>query len=329
MPPSANRPRVLVTRAIPDVGIDLLRDAADVEVWPETLAPSRAELLRLVRGRDGLLVLPSERIDEELIEAAGPTLRAVSSFSVGFEHFDVAACVRYGIACGHTPGVLTETTADTTFALLMAAARRISEAERYVRADRWSGGGIDDLIGVDIHGATLGIIGLGRIGQAVARRAAGFGMDVLYHSPRRVPEDLEVELRARWVSLHDLLAGSDFVSLHAPHNDATHHLIDEAALKLMKPTAILVNTARGSLVESTALLEALRQGTIRAAALDVTDPEPMPPEHPLAQRNDCLVVPHIGSATVRTRERIAVMAAQNLLAGLGGEPLPHAVPGTT
>ncbi|MFV2063493.1 MAG: NAD(P)-dependent oxidoreductase, partial [Chloroflexota bacterium] len=165
-----------MTRPIPEAGVDLLRAAAQVDVWSEPLAPPRDELLRLVQGRAGLLVLPSERIDEELLDAAGPSLLVVSSFSVGFEHFDVAACARRGVACGHTPGVLTETTADTAWALMMAAARRLSEAERYVRADRWATGGIDDLIGVDINGATLGIIGLGRIGQAVARRARGFGM---------------------------------------------------------------------------------------------------------------------------------------------------------
>ena len=321
-------PRVLVTRAIPAAGIDLLRSVCDVEVWPEPLAPPRAELLRLVAGRAGLLVLPTERIDDEVMEAAGTDLCVVSSFSVGYDHLDVTAAARRGIQLGHTPGVLSETTADTTWALLMAAARRISEAERYVRADRWGGGRIDDLLGVDVSGATLGIIGMGRIGQAVARRARGFDMTVVYHQRHRLPEALENELRARWAPLDELLGVADFVSLHAPHSAHTHRIIDGAALALMKSSAILVNTARGSLVDSDALLDALDRGIIRGAALDDTDPEPLPPDHPLAQRDDCLVVPHIGSATVATRERIAVMAAENVLAGLRGEPLPHPVPAT-
>lgn len=320
------KPRVLVTRAIPAAGIDLLRAAADVEVWAEPTAPPRAELLRRVRGTSGLLVLPSERIDDELIDAAGPALCAVSTYSVGYEHIDLAACARRHLAIGHTPGVLSETTADTAWALLMAAARRITEAERYVRAGRWAGGGIGDLLGVDIHGATLGIVGLGRIGQAVARRARGFGMTVVYHSRNRVPPQVEAELDARWLPFEELLASADFVSVHAPHSAHTRHLIDAAALARMKPSAILINTARGGLVDSDALLDALERRVIRAAALDVTDPEPLPPDHPLAQRDDCLVVPHIGSATVATRELMAVMAARNLLAGLAGEPLPHPIP---
>ena len=321
------KPRVLVTRAIPAAGIDLLRAAADIDVWTEPTAPPRHDFLRRAQGASGLLVLPSERIDDELIDAAGPTLRAVATYSVGYEHIDVAACARRRVAVGFTPGVLSETTADTAWALLMAAARRISEAERYVRAGRWTGGGISDLIGVDIHGATLGIVGMGRIGQAVARRARGFGMTVVYHSRHRLPPEVEAELGVRWLPFEELLASADFVSVHAPHSAHTHHLIDAAALALMKPSAILVNTARGGLVDSEALLAALERGAIRGAALDVTDPEPLPPDHPLAQRDDCLVVPHIGSATVATRERMAVMAAENLLAGLAGEPMPHPIPG--
>ena len=267
-------------------------------------------------------------MDDDFFDAAGPGLRAVSSFSVGYEHFDVEACRRRGIACGHTPGVLTETNADTAWALLMAAARRISEAERYVRADRWVSGGMEDMLGVDVHGATIGIVGLGRIGQAVARRAGGFGMRVVYHSRHRVDPDLEEALGATWLPFDELLAQADFVCIHVPLSSETRGLIDAAALARMKPTAILVNSARGPIVDTDALLAALEARTIRAAALDVTDPEPLPADHPLAQRDDCLIVPHIGSATYATRERMAVVAAENLVAGMRGEPMANPVPGT-
>jgi glyoxylate reductase len=323
-----NRPRVLVTRAVPDAGIDLIREVADVEVWPGALPPSRAELYERVAGCAGVLLTPSERVDDAFFDAAGPTLRAISSFSVGYEHVDVEACRRRAIACGHTPGVLTETNADTAWALLMAAARRISEAERYVRADRWATGGMDDMLGVDVHGATIGIVGFGRIGQAVARRATGFGMRILYHSRHRADAEAEAAAGATWVPFEQLLAESDFVCIHVPLSPETRGLIDAAALAHMKPTAILVNTARGPIVDTDALLAALEVGTIRAAALDVTDPEPMRPDHPLAQRDDCLIVPHIGSATYATRARMSVVAAENLIAGLRGEPVPFPVPGT-
>jgi glyoxylate reductase len=325
---SPDRPSVYVTRALPEAGLESLRSAVEVEVWPGVLPPPRDELLRQVAARDGILLLPSERVDDEFLDAAGPRLRVVSSFSVGYEHFDVAACLRRGVACGHTPGVLTETNADTAWALLMAAARRISEGERYVRAGRWATGGIDDLLGVDVHGATLGIVGFGRIGQAVARRAQGFGMRVIYHSRHRVAPEVEAALGAAWLPFGELLAEADFVSVHVPLSAETQHLIDAAALARMKPSAILVNTSRGAVVDSMALLEALEARRIRAAALDVTDPEPLPAEHALANRDDCLVVPHIGSATIATRSRMAVMAAENLLAGLRGEPLPNPVPGS-
>jgi lactate dehydrogenase-like 2-hydroxyacid dehydrogenase len=321
-------PRVFVSRAMPDAGVDLVRAVADVDVWTDRLPPPRAELLRRIAGCAGVMLMPSERVDLEFLDAAGPQLRAISSFSVGYEHFDVAACKARGIGCGHTPGVLTETNADTAWALLMAAARRVTEGERYVRADRWRTGGMDDMLGVDVHGATLGIVGFGRIGQAVARRASGFRMRVLYHSRHQVDPEVESELAATWVPFDELLAESDFVCVHVPLSAETKGLIGAEALARMKPTAILVNTARGPIVDPDALLAALEAGTIRAAALDVTDPEPLPPDHPLAQRDDCLVVPHIGSATFATRRRMAVVAAENLLAGMRGEPVPHPVPGT-
>jgi glyoxylate reductase len=298
---------------------------AAVEVWPGRLAPPRDELLRQVAGRDGVLLLPSERVDDELLDAAGPALRVVSTFSVGFEHIDVAACASRGVACGHTPGVLTETNADSAWALLMAAARRISEGERYVRAGRWATGGIDDMLGVDVHSATLGIVGFGRIGQAVARRAQGFGMRVHYHSRHRAPADVEARLGATWLPFGELLAASDFVSVHVPLSPETYQLIDAEALSRMKPSAILVNTSRGGVVDTQALLEALETRRIRAAALDVTDPEPLPGDHPLLDVPNLLVVPHIASATHATRGRMADIAVGNLLAGLAGEPMPYSV----
>ena len=322
------RPRVFVSRSIPDAGLDLIGAVADLDVWTGALPPPRAELLERIAGCAGVVLLPSERVDDAFLDAAGPALRAVSSFSVGYEHFDVEACRRRGIACGHTPGVLTETNADTAWALIMAAARRISEAERYVRADRWATGGMDDMLGVDVHGATIGIVGFGRIGQAVARRATGFAMRILYHSRHRVDPAIEESLGATWVTFEELLAESDFVCIHVPLSPETTGLIDAAALARMKPTAILVNTARGPIVDTSALLAALEAGTIRGAALDVTDPEPLRADHPLSQRDDCLIVPHIGSATYATRARMAVVAGENLLAGLRGEPVPFPVPGT-
>jgi lactate dehydrogenase-like 2-hydroxyacid dehydrogenase len=249
----------------------------------------------------------------------------VSNFGVGYDNIDVPACTRRGIPVGNTPGVLTETTADLAWALILAAARRVVEGDRAVRAGEWRTWGPVLLLGRDVNGATLGIVGFGRIGQAVARRAAGFGMRVLYHARNRVAEDVEREMGATWLPLADLLAQSDFVSLNVSLTAETRHLIDAAALRSMKPSAILVNTARGPVVDTDALVDALRTGVIRAAALDVTDPEPLPADHPLVALDNCIVVPHIASATEATRGRMAAMAAANLLAGVRGERLPTPV----
>jgi lactate dehydrogenase-like 2-hydroxyacid dehydrogenase len=249
----------------------------------------------------------------------------VAQFGVGYDNVDVAACTRRGIPVGNTPGVLSDTTADLAWALLMAAARRITEAERYVRAGRWTHDSFGDLMGVDVGGATLGIIGLGRIGQAVARRASGFRMRVLYHQRHRAGPAVEAELGATFATLPGLLADSDFVSVHAPLTPQTRHLIDASALARMKPGAILVNTSRGGLVDQAALLAALDAGRLRVAALDVTDPEPLPPGHPLVGRDDVVVIPHIGSATLATRTRMARMCVDNLLAALAGDPMPWVI----
>ena len=319
--PIGSRPRVFVARVIPDDGLEPLRDACDVDLWTDPLPPPRAELLRRVRGVDGMLTLLTDRVDDELLDAAGPGLRVVSNYAVGFDNVDVPACTRRGIPVGNTPGVLTETTADLAWALLMAAARRIPEADRYVRAGEWLTWGPMTLLGPDVNGATLGIVGFGRIGQAVARRASGFGMRVRYHNRTRLPDDVEQATAATYIPLDELLATSDFVTLHVSLTPETFHLIDGGALRLMQPSAILVNTSRGPVVDTEALVQALRDGVIRAAALDVSDPEPLPADHPLVTMPNCLVVPHIASATLATRGRMAAMAAANLLAGLRGDRL--------
>ena len=316
------RPRVFVTRVIPDAGLDRVREACDLDLWEDDMPPARDELLRRVAGVDGLLSLLTDRVDDELLDAAGPQLKVVSNFAVGFDNIDVPALTKRRLPAGNTPGVLTETTADLAFALLMAAARRIPESVDYVREGRWKTWGPMLLMGVDIHGATLGIVGFGRIGREMARRGRGFGMNVIYHDVHPATRGEEAELGARRVEMDELLRDSDFVSLHVNLTEETNHLIDADALRAMKPTAVLVNTSRGPVVDAGALETALRDGEIFAAGLDVTDPEPLPVDHPLVAMPNCVVVPHIASATRVTRDRMAEMAAANLLAGMRGERLP-------
>lgn len=322
----SERRRVFVTRVIPAAGLDLVRERVDeVEIWPDELPPPRDVLLASVRGVDGLLSLLTDRVDDELLDAAGPSLRVVSNFAVGYDNIDVPACTRRGVAVGNTPGVLTETTADLAFALLMAVARRLPEGRDYVRDDRWRTWGPMLLLGKDLHGGTLGLVGFGRIGREMARRAIGFGMRTLYHDLSRAEPEVERSLNATHVPLDELLAEADFVSLHTVLSAETRHLIDAAALARMKPGAILINTSRGPVVDHDALVEALRSGHLFGAGLDVTDPEPLRADHPLVRLPNCLVVPHIASASERTRDRMAIKAARNLLAGLRGEPLPDPV----
>ena len=322
---TADRLRVFVARVIPDEGLDLLRATTDLDVWPDELPPPRDEMLRRVAGCDGVLTLLTDRVDDAFLDAAGPRLRVVSNYAVGFDNIDVPACTRRGIPVGNTPGVLTDTTADLAFALLMAAARRLPEGDRYVRDGRWKTWGPMLLMGPDVHGATLGIVGFGRIGQALARRAQGFGMTVLYHDTTRLPDEVTEPLGASYVPLDELLARSDFVSLHVNLTADTRHLVNARTLGLMKPTAVLVNTSRGPVVDQRALADALRDGVIRAAGLDVTDPEPIPMDDPLVGLDNCLIVPHIASASPATRGKMAAMAARNVLAGLRGEWLPTPV----
>ena len=282
-------------------------------------------MLAHVRGVDGLLSLLTDRVDDELLDAAGPQLRVVANLAVGFDNIDVPACTRRGIPVGNTPGVLTETTADLAFILMMAAARRLKEGIDYVREDHWKTWGPLLLLGVDVHGATLGIVGFGRIGREMAKRARGFSMRILYHDVARASVEDEEALGATFVPLEALLAESDFVTLHVNLTPETRHLINAAALARMKSTAVLVNTSRGPVVDQPALYEALRDGRIFGAALDVTDPEPMRADDPLLTLPNCIVVPHIASATHTTRGKMARIAADNILAGLRGERLPACV----
>lgn len=278
--------------------------------------------IKKIKGLDALLCLLTDRVDEELIDAASH-LKVISNMAVGHDNIAVAAASQRGIPVGNTPGALTETTADFAFALLMAVARRIPEAQAYIKAGHWKTWHPTVLSGQDIYGATLGIVGFGRIGQAVARRAVGFGMRILAHGGGH--EDAIRAIGAEKVGLADLLAQSDYVSLHVPLTEKTHHLIGAPELGVMKSTAILVNTARGAVVDSKALCDALRRGEILAAGLDVTEPEPIPPDDPLLALNNCVVVPHIASASVATRRKMAEMAVDNVIAGISGKPLPTCV----
>lgn len=295
--------------------------ACDVEVWPGELPPGRIDLVQKVAGVDGLLCLLTDKIDAEVLDAAGPQLKVVSNHAVGVDNIVLSDATERRIPVGNTPGILTDATADFAFALVMAAARRVTEAERYVRAGKWQTWGPSVLLGADFVGATLGLVGFGRIGRAVARRAAGFGMRVLYHDPGKTPEHGALPA----ASLDELLAESDFVSIHTPLTEQTRHLVDARFLAKMKPTAILVNTARGGVLNQVALYDALVAKRIFAAALDVTDPEPLPMDSPLLTLENCLIAPHIASASARTRDEMSRLAAENLLAGLRGERLPHCV----
>jgi glyoxylate reductase len=318
------KPRVFVTRKIAQEALDMIAAVADMEVWEGELPPPYEILVQKARDIDGLLSLLNDKIDADLIEAA-PRLKVISNLAVGYDNIDVAAATDRGIVVGNTPGVLTETTADLTFALLLAAARRIVEADAYTRRAEWKTWGPMLMLGHDVHHATLGIIGLGRIGIEVAKRAKGFKMQLIYHDQvRRLKE--EKELGIRYVpDLQQLLSGADFVTLHVPLTAETHHMISAGEFAVMKRTAVLVNAARGPVIDQKALYQALRSGQIFAAALDVTEVEPIPPDDPLLTLSNVIILPHIGSASVKTRRNMAIMSADNLIAGLRGEPLPYCI----
>ena len=314
------RPKIFITRIIPDPGLLLIKEQYQPDIWPHDLPPSRTELIEHSRGADGLLCLLTDKIDAEVMDAIGPQLKVISNFAVGGDNIDVAAATARGIPVGNTPGVLTDATADQAFALMMAAGRRITEAERFLRAGKWVTWQPSLLLGADFAGSTLGIIGFGRIGQAVAKRAQGFDMRVIYYSPNASPA-----YGAQPVDLDTLLRESDFVSLHVPLKPETKRLVNAEFLAKMKPNAVLVNTARGGVLDQTALYHALKSNQIFAAALDVTDPEPLPMDSLLLELENCIIVPHLGSASKKTRDRMSLLAAQNLIAGLKGERLPNCV----
>ena len=318
-----DRPRVFVSRIIPEAGLTLLREHFDVTVWPHDRAPTREELIAQTRGKDALVCLLTEKIDADVL-AALPTVKIVANVAVGFDNLDVAAGTAAGVVMSNTPGVLDETTADLAFALILASARRIVEGDRLMRTGKWGGWGILQLLGHDVHHATLGIVGLGRIGRAVARRATGFSMQVIYADGIAAPPEVERELGVQRVSMDELLGRSDFVSLHVPLLKETHHLIDAAAMKKMKPTALLINTSRGPVVEEAALIAALRDGVIAGAGLDVYEFEPKVSPGLLALPN-VVVLPHIASASHATRGKMAEVAARNVIAFFAGETPPTAL----
>jgi glyoxylate reductase len=314
------KPRVFVTRVLPDVGLNRVREHCDAEVWPDLLPPPYEVLRRKVADCDGLLSLLTDRIDAALLDAA-PRLKVVSNFAVGFNNIDVPAATARGVAVGNTPGVLTDATADMAFCLLIAAARRVVEGHAYTLSGRWKTWEPLGHLGQDLAGRTVGIVGMGRIGFAMARRChGGWGMKVLYHDVYK-NEVAEKELGARQVDFDTLLRESDFVSVHTDLNEQTRGLFGAEAFRKMKRTAVFINTARGPLHDQKALAEALRVGTIFAAGLDVTDPEPPDPNDPLLKLPNVVVAPHIASATFQTRNAMAEIAADNLIAGVSGRPL--------
>jgi glyoxylate reductase len=314
---------VFVTRHLTPEAEEKLNAFCNTEYWPEDTPPPYPVLLKKTRTVDGLVCLLTDPIDRKLIEEA-ENLKVISQVAVGVDNIDLQAANERSIPVGHTPDLLTDATADLTFALILAAARRLGEAIDYAREGRWQTWGLTTLLGESVYGASLGIIGMGRIGQAVARRAAGFDMKILYTSRTR-KSNLEKELNAVYLPLPQLLEKSDIVSLHVPLTDKTESLIGKSQLEKMKPHAVLVNTARGAVVDTDALVTALKSGQIGYAALDVTDPEPLPHTHELYGLPNAIIVPHIGSATRRARNNIALLAVENLIAGLEGSPLPHSV----
>ncbi len=314
------RPRVFVTRRFFPEALEVLTDAADTEVWPDDEPPTTEQLLEKVVEADGILTNIMDRIDADVFQAAH-RLKVVSQLGVGVDNIDVAEATRRGVLVGNTPGVLAKATADIAFGLLMSAARRISEGDRWLRAGNWKMQYHPMVwLGAEVHGATLGIVGMGQIGVEMAKRARGFDMRVIYYSRTRKLE-LESQLGMEYFEPSDLLSTADFVTLHIPLTLETRHFIGERELQLMKPTAILINAARGAVVDSQALYTALKEGWISGAALDVTDPEPILPYDPLLSLDNLVITPHIGSASIDSRRRTCLLAARNVVAGIQGKRL--------
>lgn len=318
-----SKPKVFVTRVIPDKGFELIKDFCDVDLWLEEAPPSREILLRHVSGVEGLLCLLTDKIDSDVMDAAGTQLKVISNFAVGFDNIDIQAATARKIPVGNTPDVLTDATADFTFALILSVARRLREGDLYVRQGQWKTWHPMLLLGIEMKGATLGLVGFGRIGKAVARRAIGFDMRVIYYDPTEAKTNSD--LNATSVDFETLLEESDIISLHTPLTKKTHHLINAETISKMKPTAVLINTARGPVVDPDALYEALKHNRIFGAGLDVTDPEPLPTDSPLLTLDNIVIMPHLGSASITARENMFWMAARNLIAGLKGEHLPNCV----
>lgn len=317
----SSKPKVFITRRLPGTATDRLKTFADVSVWPDRQPPTPTQLLSHVSGCDGLLTLLSDKIDDEVLQAAGPNLKVVSNYAVGYNNIDVAAAKHRGVRVGNTPDVLTDATADLAVTLLLAASRRVAEASAQVVQGNWKTWEPDGLLGVEPAGRTLGVIGMGRIGEAFARRMVrGWDMELLYTS-RSDQSDVDDALSARRVELEELLRESDFISVHVALCDATRNLIDTEAFGKMKKTVVLINTARGEIIDQDALLTALDERRIFAAGLDVTTPEPLPPSHGLVGHERCLILPHIGSATDTSRHAMAEIAVDNVLAGLEDRPL--------
>jgi glyoxylate reductase len=316
-------PKVYVTRGLPSAALDPLAEAATVRVWPDELPPPPEVLLTEAADADALLTLLTDPIDGTIM-AAAPRLRVISNMAVGYDNIDVQEASRRGILVTNTPGILTKTTADFAFALLLAAARRVVEADRYTRQGRWKTWGPQVLLGQDVYEATLGVVGLGGVGLEVAKRGRGFGMRVLYCETARKPKE-ERRYGLAYVELDQLLAEADFISLHTPLTPETHHLIGERELALMKPTAVLVNTARGAIVDQRALWRFLKERRIAAAAIDVSEQEPIAPDDPLLGLDNIIITPHIASASVATRLSMARMAVDNLLTALRGQVPPQCV----
>ena len=317
------KPKVLVTREVFDETLEYLREHCDVDSNQEDVALAPALLAQRLADKDGVVCSLTDRIDTALIERC-PALKVVANIAVGYNNIDVAACTARGILATNTPGVLDDSTADLAWTLMLGAARRVTEVERYVRNGDWTGWRLKQWLGLDVHHATLGIVGMGRIGQAIAKRAAGFDMRVLYHNRKRVEERIELALKTSWVSLDELLRQSDFVVLQVPYSTGTHHLIGAAELAKMKPTAILINSTRGGVVDDAALIDALEKGTIRAAGLDVFENEPkLNPG--FLDLDNVVLTPHVGSSTEATRRAMAMTAAKNAVAALGGLRPPNLI----